>query len=358
MSHERKILVGAVAAVTLIVVLFLVWPRAAKRLAPQPRRARIAIEIEGTGVARTGRVEVASGTPFRLHAVLEAETRSGDTLYYTEAERLVVDGSEAAPESLRRWDRPQTIRVLWFTVEGSVPYLLLDEPGELERFRATEFLRLDWPRAWSVPGRLEAANGGAVLHQAREVPTFGTQRFHVRIELFEPDNELIPAERYASPDAARLGERLDRFPTAVVTLGGGAATASEFFGLTHLEPATSLEPEQRRRLDELTRDRIAYSGVPLLAELIRSSGRAPEEIRWRRVDPDAGPSWGEAVAPGDLLQVAARWVVLYRDAGVPGVLDRDDLCFDFSHGAVIRTVREVFTGGGELDLGPLSLQGG
>ena len=49
------------------------------------------------------------------------------------------------------------------------------------------------------------------------------------------------------------------------------------------------------------------------------------------------------------MQVGARWVVLYRDAGRVGVLDPEDLCLDFDQGASIRRLSDVFSGEGEVD---------
>lgn len=355
MESSRKILALALLFAFLVVLALLLWPRAERELRPQPRRAWVAIEVAGEGVARVGPVEIAAGTPFTLHAVLEAQTRGGETLYYTEAPALVVHGEEVTPEALRPWDRREQIKVLWFTVEGAVPYLKAEAPGGIQRFRFTEFLRLDWPRTWSVPGRIDPANDDRVERGAGTVePEFGTQRYQVRIELFEPGNDLVPAARFTSPGADLLEPEPERFTTAAVLLPGPAAEASRYFGLTHLDLPAEVRGEPLARAVRLTREHLAYSQVPLLAQLMAAAARPAEDLTWRRVELEGEVAWGPEAGPGDLLQAGARWVVLYQDAGEPGRLDRGDLCFDFDRGAVIRPLDQVFTGGGEVDLARLS----
>ena len=90
-----------------------------------------------------------------------------------------------------------------------------------------------------------------------------------------------------------------------------------------------------------------FSRLYLLRELLGGTAAAAEE--WRRLDLQAGLPWAGRLHTGDLIQVGARWVVLYRDAGEPDLLDADDLCFDFEHGAAIRRLGDIFSGEGEVE---------
>ena len=56
------------------------------------------------------------------------------------------------------------------------------------------------------------------------------------------------------------------------------------------------------------------------------------------------------VAAGDLLQGGSRIVVLFRDQGEPGRLDRADLVFDYFKGARVRRLDDVFHEEGGLVL--------
>lgn len=354
MEPGRKVLAIALVLAALAVLALLLWPRAARQLAPQPRQARVAIEVEGEGVARTGVVEIPAGTPFTLHAVLEAEARGGEPVYYTEASALEIDGERVPPEALRPWDRQGPVKMLWFTVEGAVPYLRVEEPGGFDRFRYTEFLRLGWPQTWAVPGRFDPANDDRLERQEGTVePEFGTQRYQVRIELFGAEGELVPAARFVSPGGDAVEERPGAVTTAAVVLPGAAAEASRYFGLTHVDLAPAVREALLPRVARLTAGHLAYSQVPLLARLIETAGRRPDDLSRRRVDLEGQVPWGEEAGPGDLLRAGARWVVLYRDEGTPGRLDRGDLCFDFDRGAVIRPLEQVFTGAGEVELARL-----
>lgn len=354
-SERRNLLLALVVVVGILLVLLLI-PRVQERFAPVPVAAWVAIEVEESGQAVVGPVRLTAGTPFRLHAVLEAERRDGSTLYYTEAPGLVIDGESIPPQDLKPWDREESshAKVLWFTVEGALPYLEL-EPGEgLERYRVTEFLRVHWPQAWSIPGSLDPANDEPLVRGgARQGNPFGTQRYHVRIELYEPGRTIAPRERYRSWEAADLLERPGDFPAAVASLPGPAGPASELFGLTQIAPPPGTDPALRERLRELTHQRIAFSRVTAIAEVLSAAGVRSSELVWRRVDLDAGLPRGEGpgeVAMGDLLRVGDRVVVVYRDEGVAGVLDRADLCLDFAEGAAARPLSEVFAGGGEVEM--------
>lgn len=390
MASERRTLYLAFGFVLLLVAVLLLWPRVREELAPDPETAWVAIQPEGSDEAVVGMVELEVGTAFQLHAVLEAHARDGSRVYYTEAPALRLPQGPVPAESLRRWTRPQEIKVLWFTVEGAIPYLEL-EPGEtLERFRTTEFLRPDWPQSWAVPGSLDPANDDPLVRSgARRDNPFGTQRFHVRVELYGRGSRLVPEERYRSWGAAEVREHGDDFPTVVASLPGAIGPASSLFGLTQIELPPEIERqaddeagdgaeegdgeadgegaeaavEMLREIRELTRRRLAFSRLTALRTVISGVGKSIGELVWRRISLDTGLPWtpgdGEAAASaavtaGDLLRVGDRVVILYRDQGRPGVLDREDLCFDYALGAAVRALGDVFVGGGEVELASLS----
>jgi hypothetical protein len=121
-----------------------------------------------------------------------------------------------------------------------------------------------------------------------------------------------------------------------------------------VEPPAGAGPELHARLADLTRRRILFSRAPLLSQVMAAAGATADGLSWRTVDLTAGPAWGEGgVGSGDLLRAGARVVILFRDRGAPGVLDRDDLCFDYEQGAAVRPLSEVFAGGGLVELARL-----
>lgn len=362
MSSERRTLWLVFGAVVLVVGALLLWPRVQEQLAPEPDRALVAIQPEGEAEAVVGMVELPAGTPFQLHAVLEATRRDGTTVYYTEAPALRLPDGPVPTDRLLRWDRPQEIKVLWFTVEGAVPYLELDPDETLDRFRMGEFLRPDWPQAWSIPGSLDPANDDALVRTgARPDNPFGTQRYHVRIELYGPGSRLVPERRYGSQEAAELlaaGEDgAADFPTVVSSLPGALGAASALFGLTQIELAPDSGSAGTRGIRTLTRARLAFSRVTAIGALLSAARTTVEALDWRLISLDADLPWSPAgggeVAPGSLLRVGDRVVILYRDEGKSGVLDRQDLCFDYARGAAVRALNDVFVGGGEVELASL-----
>jgi len=369
MSHRGVVALIALGIVVVVAGLML-WPSVAERRAPEPVAAWVGIEVEGSGVAEVGPVGVPAGTRFTLRAVVEARTRDGGSIYYTEAPALSFAGERVDGGALRRWDRSLEARVLWFTVEGSVPFLQL-APGEgIERLEMVELLRSDWPYAWSVPGRLEPASDDFLaLPRPAGGRGFGTQRFQVRVELWEDPEAAFPKQRLVSSGKDALPGKAAELPTVTASLAGPAGPASAAFGLTQVEPPPDAGAELRDRLVELTARKVAFSRLPLVAEVLAAAGVPPGAVPWRSVGLDGEVAWGSEAHPGDLLQAGGRIVVLYRDAAPaaegPGAaaegagpgdgrLGPDDLVFDYVRGAVVRRLSDVFEmTGGQVDWAPV-----
>lgn len=360
MSADSRLFWIVLGVVAVATAAFLLYPRVKRELGPQPVTAHVAIQPEGRGIAVVGPVELQAGAGFTLHAVLEAERRDGSKIYYTEAPALRFDGRDVAIEEVEAWSgTTTTVKVLWFTVEGTVPYLELETGEDLSRFRLSEIFRARWPQAWSIPGRLEPANDDVLVRAgARGDNPFGTQRYHVRIELFERGHAIVPRERYRSAAAAAARADPAAFPTVVATLPGLLAPASRVFGLTQIEPPSGAPREMLQKIRDLTRSNLAFSRLAVLRSLLDAAGSEFDDLTWRRVDLDAGLAWegeGGDVAPGALLRVGDRIVVLYEDQGTEGILDRRDLCFDYARGATVRPLLDVFTGrGGDVELARLT----
>ncbi len=356
MDSQTKILYGIIAAASLVVLAIFLQPALEEQLAPEIRGAWVGIEVGGSGVAEIGPVEIEAGTPFRLHAVVEAEGRGRRPVYYTEAAALAIAGEKVAPEHLRRWDRPLEPRIRWFTVEGSPPYVELASNADLDRFGFQELYRPDWPLTWSVPGVLEPAKDDHLQDDSQDRRgLFGTQRYHVLVELYNKLDKMRPQQTVRSMRAADLTAAPDRFPTVRQVLPGRLAPVSGVFGLTQLELAGGDgSQELLRQIDDLAKAKLAFSRATVLRDQLREAGRRLEDLVWRDIDLVAAESrWGEPVQPGDLMRVGERIVVLYEDRGEPGVLDYDDLCFDFVLGAAVRRLGDVFSGDGVVELTPL-----
>lgn len=351
MSTERKIILAVVALAVVVILVLLFYPSAKERFLPQPVAAWVAIEVEGSGEAVVGPVDIDAGKPFRLHAVLEAEDRDGARVFYTEAEALRLPDGPVPEAALRRWDRGRNPKILWFTVEGGAPYLELETLEQLERFHFEPLYRPSWPQAWSIPGRVDplSTSNDAYLFGA-DRDAFGTQRYHVRFEVYSDDEALLPDQRFKSWSVERLPAEAETFPTAVVRLDGPLAPASAVFGLTQIEPVGDNASELRPRLDELSEELLAFTRLGVVAEVLRTVGKRSGDLVWRPIDLDGGAAWGQQVAAGDLLQVAERVVLLYADRGTPGVLDPADLCFDFARGAEVRPLEEVFDLGADAEV--------
>ena len=356
MARERTILIASGAVASLVVAGLLLAPRVSEELAPKPQQAWVAIQPAGSAVARVGPVEVPAGTAFTLHAVLEARDRDGQRVYYTAAPSLEIGGEAVPAAALRRWDRPEEARVLWFTVEGKSPYLPLEAPGDLQRFEVNELFRPDWPQTWSVPGALEPRHDDHLARaRAQKDRPFGTQRYHARIELFDRDSPTLPQTRFKSWGAAELPERWEEFPAVVATLPGVAGPPSRVFGLTQIQPPEAASRELLAEVADLARRRLAFSLATVLRETLEAAGAdGMGSLQWREVElARSGLRWDADVRQGDLLRSGAQVAVLHRDAGVAGQLDAGDLALAFEMGALVLPLGEVFTSGLPVELAPL-----
>lgn len=351
MTLQNKVGLAVLAGIGLLVLFFFVSDEVEERVAPRAIRALVAIETETDGVARTGWTEVEPGTPFTLHGVVEAVDWKGDTVYYTEASRLMIEGQPIPQENLRRWDRGVETRVLWFTVEGFKPYLEVSDAGELGEFHYRENLRPSWPRSWSIPGSLKGS-GDAALRQAElgDVARFGTQRYHVRIEVFGPQSRITPRERIQSLAADTLPDSANDFATVVAARPGRLRVPTSLFGVPQIELEPQADAEIRKSAQRWIEPGLLFTRGSALKSFLSDVDTSFDRLDWSDLDMAERVVWGSSgVEEGDLLRVGERWVVLLEDRGVPGRIDRDDLCLDYDRGPRVSRIGEVFTGDGLVE---------
>ena len=334
--------------------LFLVLMRTSEELRPELVTAHVAIQSDTADVARVGPVETATGTPFRLFAVVKATDWKGRQIFYTDAEALEVDGRLIEEDQVRAWDRREKVRVLWFTVEGAPPYSEVADFEALERSRYREVFQADWPQAWTVPGRIAPMVENYLPgHEDRAEPVrFGTQRFHVRIEVFGADSDLLPSKRLRSLGVSDLESGAEGFPTLTAMLEWPLESVSRVFGLPQIEPAEGAGEEIVAALAERTKDGLVFSRVPLLRKWLAVLGVGWEDLGWHSIELTGEALW----RPGGVVRAGSKVAFTYLDRGVQGRLDRSDLCLDFDRGATVRPLDEVFVGEGLVEFASVEPQ--
>lgn len=362
-DSANRVFFISIIAVSLVALAIFMQPALEEQLAPEPEIAWVAIQCGDDGVAEVGPVQQVLGeASCRLQAVLEARDGDDEPVYYTEAKRLSFWGEEVDSDRLRSWRRGRWVKIRWFTLEGDRPYIRLTSEIGIRSFRMEEFLRSEWPLAWTIPAEIDAANDNHLTNDSKlERQIFGTQRFHVRVEIYRLEDDLIPMRVVRSWGIQDLKQHIDAFPTLRVVLPGRLEPVSQAFGLTQLEPPPDADLQILAQIEELSRQDIAFSRQTLLHDQIQYAGRPLKGLQWQAVDLSGATARGEALgqdgagsdsAPqaGDLVRVGDRVVILYDDQGLPGVLDYDDWCFDFVQGIAVRSLKEVFSGEGATNV--------
>ncbi len=356
---RRNLLLFVIVAGIVAVAAAVLWlaPRAQRARTPSLVGAWVGVEVEGDGVARSGTVELDAGQDFRLHAVVEVRRGGGDgdgdgdaeAEYYSATPRVMIDGRQFDAFPVEELSELGRVRLLWFSVENGVPFRELQSGADLEKFRYEEFFRPEWGSTWSIDGTLGAYFDSWAQEDGPDVErNFGTLRYLVWVEASSDEDALVPDQRVKS--AALLGAtRVEaRLPAAL-------GPPSAVFGLPGIVRGDGeWDAAALAQLQQLHDDRLAFSRVTLLRELLDARGLVWEDLNWGLASLDGMADWhaqGEgSPAPGDLVRVGDRWVVLFRDRageGEPGMLDGADLCLDFDVGASIRRLDQVFVVGGE-----------
>jgi hypothetical protein len=345
MSSRAVVAVAVAVIVLALAVAFWLIPSVQESRRPELQRAWIGIEVDGSGVAVIGRIQVAPDQSFRLHAIVEAVDVDGGTVFYTEAPAIRFDPAwerEVGAAEIRPWDRPEVAKVAWLTVEGSPSYVELSGGETLERFQLAEFSHPEWGRSWAADGSIETRRDEQLDLDTEEGLGFGTQHYQVWVELFADEGTLVAAQRFKSPGGEDLMAAPGRFPAVVASLPGVLAPPTRVFGLTQVEPPENAAAGQIERLAELQEKGVIFTRLLLLRDILSAAGKRPGALQWDFVDLLGNTSFGERVRAGDLLQVGARWVVLLADRGEQGVLDPADLCLDFERGAAVRALSAAF----------------
>ena len=349
MTAARKIYIAVGTAAVLALAALWLQPRVESALAPEPRIAHVAVEVRGAAAAVVGPVEIPAGERFRLHAVLEADTRAGDVIYYSEAAALMVNGEVVGGDRIRRWDRPQEAKILWFTVESQAPFALLEGEDPLADLSFEEFFHPEWSTSWQIEGHIEPRHSELLGGTGEHAVGFGTQRFRAWVEIYDELNPLVPAARFRSAGADTLPHGVDEFPTVTASLPGPAQAATVVFGLIGLELPEGASLELRRDVAALAADRLVFTRLSVLRDVLARDGRDLEDLPWNNIELDGGMEWGATVRQGDLVRVGARLVMLHEDLDGDGRLGGADSCLDFEEGAAVRRLNEVFPGEGEIE---------
>ncbi len=343
------------AIVALAAAVLWLAPKAQQARTPKLVRAWVGVESGAEGVARTGTVEIPAGQDFRLHAVVEVHRGGGDgdgdgeAEYYSATPRVVLDGRQFDALPVEELGGLGRVRLLWFSVEHGVPFRKMENGADLDTFRYEQFFRPEWGSAWSIDGTLDAYFDGWLEEDGPDIERdFGTLRYQVWVEASADEEALVPDQRVKSDELPGATRVVARLPAAL-------GPPSAVFGLPEIERGDGdWDQAALTRLQQLHSDGLAFSRLIVLRDLLDAGGARWEDLNWQLASLDGSLSWrgpgAGSPAPGDLVRVADRWVVLLGDEvgeGEVGMLDGADLCLDFDAGAAVRRLDQIFLLGSE-----------
>ncbi len=328
----------------------------------EPLAALVAIQPEGESVASVRMHQLPSGHKFSLHAVVRAQ-RDGEIVYFTDAPALEIEGNTLTAPQVRPWPDSRTTRVRWFTIEGSPPFIEWEKGRRFPRHQVV--FRPDWGSGWRIPGDVRPGNSNLAFGAEGFGPTsFGTARYYVRVETYARGNRLAPEARFESPSLVAGEFEIDpAVPGVVINLAAPLTVPSQVFGLAQVEGLPP-EPQILKEFQIQAKNRMTFSSAWVLNGFLSSIGHNWEDLEWSPLDlsgEERQVPWGTEVNPGDLLRAGGRVVFVFQDVSQarstdqglepakPGVVDYGDLCLDFSRGASVRRLDEVFSGGGQVE---------
>ena len=224
----------------------------------------------------------------------------------------------------------------------------MSTPEDLERVTYREIFQADWPQAWAVPGSVAPSveNFLPGLESRRVSARFGTQRFHVRIEILPSETAMLPTMRLRSSGREELENDPEQVTSVTATLVWPLESLSGAFGLPQIEPAPEAADALVSELRQRMSSGLSFSRLGLLRRWLADSGVRWESLEWRPIEINGEAEWSR----GSPVRAGSKVTFLFEDRGAAGRIDSADLCLDFDKGATVRTLEEIFVGEGLIEL--------
>lgn len=322
----------AVASIILLLTLGLVAATAPAEGA-EPVSLRITSAVNGGEIAKTGPAEWGRGARVTLHLVLEARSEEGgETVFYTRATGLEIDGEAVPAERVRRWPEEwEQPAIRWFQVVNRAQQ---ETPGSAwNRFEEEEIA--EGRDAW----RLDVRPGSSEKRPGIP-PGVGTARYAVTLEL--PGGEAIRTPG-ASFLAGARGLEADRvFRVTLRRDSSFAGLVSAFLGVPFREDVTQADLEAFAAVNGVGLALGAYRALTgaVLPEIGESGYREEPwrtlfQVRHEGLKSQGGAyrderarvlRWGEGagtVRQGDLLVSQGVVAILWADSSRRDSPNRD-----------------------------------
>ena len=336
------------AAIFVILVAIIALPflieHQQERRRPVLAEARVVTATSSDPVFREGPRHLAASETADAALVLRITRRGQDDQWLAPVGEFVIDGEEVAHLEETSWpDDDRVIRVFWFSVESTNLGGRLTAEDAEERFRYRTFLAPEMGRDLHAARMPETHNDDFIGQPVAAPEGAGTIRLYARVEVVENADKMRSLQSVTTLDVSHI--LVPEFPAlyrAADFPGPIHETAGELFRLPGFEPQDDPPGSWNevtvtalgRQFTELVSERMVVSSWTLAAVAVSGSAdldptrlsplgqlSIPDEGRvLRRGRP---LTWKHDIAPGDLLNHGAHWIVLLEDDG-NGVLDTAD----------------------------------
>jgi len=336
------------AAIFVILVAVIALPFVIDHQQDQRRpvlaEARVVTATASDPVFREGLRHLPAGETAEAALALRITRRGRDDQWLAPVAKLEIAGEEVAHLEAASWpDDDRVVRVFWFSIESTNLGGRLTAENAEDGLRYRSYLAPEMGRGLRAERMPERHNDDYIGQPAVTPDGAGTIRLYARVEVAEKSEKVRSLQTVTTLDVGHFLEpefpalfRAADFPEPVHEATG------ELFRLPGFEPQDNPPDSWNemtvaafgRQFTELVSERMVVSSWTLAAVAVSGApdldparlsplGKLSIPDQGRVLRRGRPLMWKHDIAPGDLLNHGAHWIVLLEDEG-NGVLDTAD----------------------------------
>jgi len=205
MTSDNRLPILIFLALVALIASPLIYQKIHDARRPRLVQARVVTATDNDPVFRTGARHLAADDDLRLAVALELEYPGKRRQWLAPVDSLEIDGTAAEHLQAHRWpEKDRTVRVFWFTVEGTNVGGIVDPGNAAKRLRYSNFLAPEMGQGLLASAPPEVHNDDPLGRRLDGLPVdAGTLRFYVKVEVIEPEHSEVKAIQSAATRGPR-----------------------------------------------------------------------------------------------------------------------------------------------------------